>query len=332
MNEEIIIIAEHGGGKINPATYELVTFAEELRMHDPAPIIIVIIGNHIDDAAQGLAEGTGMHVIGIENNNAADYSAEAYITILADFLSSRNARYVCVPHTSSGFEYAPALAVKLQASCISGVESLKSDNGKISAARSVMNGKFEMDITPVCAKAVFTVMPGAFKAKDSTERDPAGSCETIKSDFHPRNTKQLGIMQAEKDDYPINDADVIIAAGRGLGKKENLNLIYRLAGIFRKAAIGASRPVCDLGWLDHGHQVGTTGKTVAPKLYIACGISGTIQHVSGMKGSKLVAAINTDPNAAIFNFADYCIVEDINTFIPALIEEYGRRVSTLGGD
>jgi electron transfer flavoprotein alpha subunit len=260
------------------------------------------------------------------------YSAEAYVSILTGFLSTRNAKYICIPHTSTGFEYGPALAVKLLASCVSGVEGINSDSGIICLSRTAISGKIEMKINPLCPTAVLTIMPGAFKAKGRPEKAASGSYEIIISSFSLQKTKTIKILQAEKDDYPINEAEVIVSAGRGIGKKENLELIYRLAGIFERSAIGSSRPICDLGWLGYKHQVGTTGKTVAPKLYIACGISGTVQHVSGIKGANLIVAVNTDPNAAIFNTADYCIVEDTITFIPVLIEEYYRRRSALSGD
>jgi electron transfer flavoprotein alpha subunit len=329
MNEEIIIIAEHREGKINPVTFELVSFAEELQKETAGNIKIILIGKNIAGAAADISIATGVHVTGIENRDASSYSSEAYVGVLAGFLSSRNVGYICVPHTSTGFEYAPALAVKLGVSCISGIDNLNTEKNEISFTRSVINGKIEMKISPSFPSAVLTILPGSFKAKDRTGISYEGLFEIIKSDFAIQKTKTLGIIEAAKDDYPIVEAEVIVSAGRGIGKKENLELIYSLAGIFSKAAIGASRPICDLGWLEYGHQVGTTGKNVSPKLYIACGVSGTVQHLSGMKGSKLVVAINTDPNAAIFNYADFCIVEDITTFIPALIEEYNRRRSAL---
>jgi electron transfer flavoprotein alpha subunit len=122
-------------------------------------------------------------------------------------------------------------------------------------------------------------------------------------------------------DSTLKDAEVIVSAGRGVGKKENIALIKELAALFPRSAVGASRQACDLGWLEYKHQVGTTGQTVAPKLYIACGISGAIQHVSGMKKAQNIIAINNDPHAAIFHVAHICIVEDLVSFIPLLIEE-----------
>ena len=137
----------------------------------------------------------------------------------------------------------------------------------------------------------------------------------------------MGVIQARKDNQTIAEADIIISAGRGIGKKENLNLIYKLADIFSKSAVGGSRPLCDLGWLDYQQQIGITGMSVSPNLYFALCISCAIQHLSGIRGARFIVAVNTDPNAAIFNMADICIVEDLTTFIPALIEAFKETVN-----
>jgi electron transfer flavoprotein alpha subunit len=137
-------------------------------------------------------------------------------------------------------------------------------------------------------------------------------------------TRSLGIKQPEADTSGISEADVLISAGVGIGDEENLEFIYALADLFPKSAVAGSRIVCDLGWLEYKCQVGVTGATVSPELYVACGISGAVQHVTGMRGSGFIVAINTDPSAAIFHTADVCIVENLKTFIPVLIEEYKK--------
>nr|HPR04350.1 electron transfer flavoprotein subunit alpha/FixB family protein [Deltaproteobacteria bacterium] len=137
-------------------------------------------------------------------------------------------------------------------------------------------------------------------------------------------SRLLGVREPAHRDSALRDAEVIVSAGRGIGKKENVEIVRELASLFPRSAVGASRSVCDLGWLEYGRQIGTTGQTVAPKLYIACGISGAIQHVAGMRGAHTIVAINTDPDAAIFRVAHYCIVEDITTFIPVLMDELKR--------
>ena len=132
--------------------------------------------------------------------------------------------------------------------------------------------------------------------------------------------QSLGVRHSDTDSAGISQAEVIVAAGQGFGDSDNLELAHRLASLFPKSAVAGSRIVCDLGWLAYGCQVGVTGATVSPRLYIACGISGAIQHVSGMRGSEFIVAINKDPAAAIFQVADVCIVADVTTFIPTLIE------------
>ncbi len=150
----------------------------------------------------------------------------------------------------------------------------------------------------------------------------AGSVNIQSMASQALRTRSLGLKQAEADTSGISEADVLISAGMGIGDEENLEFIYALAELFPKSAVAGSRIVCDLGWLEYKCQVGVTGATVSPELYIACGISGAVQHVSGMRGSGFIVAINTDPTAAIFHTADVCIVEDLKTFIPAFIEEY----------
>jgi electron transfer flavoprotein alpha subunit len=143
----------------------------------------------------------------------------------------------------------------------------------------------------------------------------------MKAAFTEVPSRTLGIAESAHLYSALKDAEVIVSGGRGIGKRENVSLIKRLAAVFPRSAVGASRSACDLGWFEHRHQIGTTGQTVSPRLYIACGISGAFQHVSGMRGAQTILAINTDRHAPIFQVAHYCIVEDLTTFIPILLRE-----------
>jgi electron transfer flavoprotein alpha subunit len=147
----------------------------------------------------------------------------------------------------------------------------------------------------------------------------------IKSDVFPTASQTLEVREASNEPLNFDDADVIVAAGRGIRNAKNLKLLENLAAIFPKAGLGASRAVCDLGWLGYRHQIGITGQTVSPRLYIACGISGAMQHLAGMKESRIIVAINNDPHAAIFQVADLGIVENLETFIPILLAEFKRQ-------
>lgn len=321
MNNETIVIAELSDNRVLPVTYELIAFARALSAGDAAPVRVMVLGGDVQVIARSLADETGLDVIALVGGPTAFYNAETWMTALASLLAVRKPRYLCIPHTSRGCDFAPALAVRLGASCITAVEGVRRQGGDVSFVRSIFNGKLKMDVTPQMDTAVLTVLPGAFKAEEkSPQPRSAGSVEVLTIPDHPQKIRTLGVIPAEEQDLDLALADVIVSAGRGIGAEENLEWIRRLAGIFSKSAVGCSRTVCDLGWLGYKHQIGLTGKTVAPKLYIACGISGAVQHIAGMRGSKMVVAVNKDPQAAIFQIADIGIVEDLMTFITLLIK------------
>ena len=338
MNDEIIVIAELSDGRVLPVTYELTAFARAIAAGDSCPVRIMVPGRDIQAAARGLADETGMDVIALEGDALDPYNAEAWMTALAPWLVVQKPRYVCIPHTSRGCDFAPGLAVRLGAACITAVESFRRQDGVISFTRSIFNGKIRMHVAPLMDVTVLSVLPGAFNAAEESQGSPGSSplpgikqdgcskpcrstahVEVLKIQDRPEKIQALGVIPAAAQDLDLALADVIVSAGRGIGAEENLELIRRMAGLFPKSAVGCSRAVCDRGWLGHKHQIGLTGRTVAPKLYIACGISGAVQHIAGMRGSRVIVAINKDPRAAIFQVADVGIVEDLSTFIPLLI-------------
>ncbi|HOO89438.1 MAG TPA: electron transfer flavoprotein subunit alpha/FixB family protein, partial [Syntrophales bacterium] len=264
---------------------------------------------------------TGMDVIAIEGTGLEPYNCEAYLTALTRPLKALDPHYIVLPHTAMGYDLAPRLAVLLQASSITAVEQLSVRGESLTFLRSQWNGKVILEVVPLTERTVVTALPGCWP--ELVEKpEKIGKVTIIPCDTFPVRSKTTGIKEASRMEFDLTKADVIVAAGRGLGKEENLQLIYELSGIFQKSAVGASRAACDAGWFDYGRQIGITGQTVSPNLYIACGISGSTQHMAGMKRSRMVIAINTDPLASIFGIADYCIVEDLATFIPCLLEEY----------
>ena len=316
MEKDAYIIAECGKGSILVETLEVVTFAGELSPKKRP--IIVLLGRDIARPARDLAAKTGCDIIAVTGENLELYNADTYCQALLDLLLPLAPAWVCLPHTAMGYDLVPGLSVGLKAACITGVEAVHDRT----FTRSAYAGKFLVDITPTGASAVLTVLPGSFPpCRDF--RGPVGRVTTVERSGSSPRSRTLGIKESPHRDSALQDAEVIVSAGRGIGKRENVALLKRLATLFPRSAVGASRSVCDLGWLDYRHQIGTTGQTVSPKLYIACGISGAIQHVSGMKGSQTIVAINTDPSASIFRIAHYCVVEDLAAFIPLLIEESG---------
>jgi electron transfer flavoprotein alpha subunit len=313
-NSTVYIIAEQRKSCITQETYELVAFAQIIgKGGNP---VFLLPGKNTEEPARVISQKTGCDVIALTGNHLDHYNALSYAHALMEVLQEEAAAWVCLPHTSMGYDLAPRLAVLLKAACITGVESA----GDGSLIRAVYSGRFREEIVPKTDRVVVTVLPGAFHACEERS-GPAGEVRVMEVAFSELSSQTLGTTEPVYRDSPLKDAEVIISAGRGIGKKESISLIKRLAAVFPRSAVGASRSACDLGWLEHKHQIGTTGQTVSPRLYIACGISGAFQHVSGMRGAQTIVAINTDNHAAIFQVAHYCIVEDLTTFIPILLDE-----------
>ena len=316
MDKHILIIAETGATEALPVTYELVTLAAAI---DPNHIEIVLLGTDCTEAARKIAVRTGLPVTAVATR--AEYTPELWKDILSPIIPGRNPDLIIVAHTACGQDFAPGLAARLGAPCITAVESFSRSDDTLTFTRALLNGKALMDIIPDASPCVLTILPGAFEAHTVKPSAP-GPIENLQSDAKPCKIVPSGMTQPEGEDaIPLNEAEVVVSAGRGIGRPENLELIERLAARFNRSAVGGSRPLCDLGWLPYRQQVGLTGKTVSPKLYVACGISGSPQHVAGMKDSQLIIAINKDPHAAIFQVSDYGVVADLMEFIPILLEQ-----------
>jgi electron transfer flavoprotein alpha subunit len=319
MIERILIIVETDAGQVMPVTYELLSLAQAI---NPTYIEFLVLGTHSAHTAAHISRTTGRPVLAL--TTTTDYSSELWMDILSRVIPERRPDLILAAQTASGQDFAPGLAIRLGAACITAVQGFaRSVNGLV-FTRAILNGKALMDIIPGETLSILTVQPGAFAVYNATPPAP-GPVEHRSSDCSPRHIIPTGMTHpAEEDAIPLSEAETIVAAGRGIGKPENLELIERLSARFTRAAVGGSRPLCDLGWLAYRQQVGLTGKTVAPKLYIACGISGSPQHIAGMKNAQLIIAINKDPRAAIFQVAHYGIVADLLEFIPLLLEELER--------
>ncbi|MBN2298181.1 MAG: electron transfer flavoprotein subunit alpha/FixB family protein [Deltaproteobacteria bacterium] len=319
MKRSFNIIALHCDGKILPETYELFNFVRDM---GGETITFIILGSepHVLMMARELAEKTGTDVICATSKYLENYYAQGYRDVLKGLVSTTDPCFICIPHTASGYDFAPLLAAALNIPCITAIEDIQ-DSLFI---RSMFGGRIRAQARPSAPSAVLTVQPGAWEGS-ADYSGPGGTVRILPVDIPPGKTVIHGFKKSLSHDVGFCDAEVIVSAGRGIGSEQNVTLIKRLAALFPRSAIGATRAVCDLGWLGYRHQIGITGNTVSPRLYIACGISGAVQHISGMKNSRIIVAINTDRHAAIFRTATYCIVEDIKTFIPLVLEEYSRR-------
>ena len=315
MNKDIWIIAEHFDGRVRPVTWELAAFARKIGGETK----IMILGHPVKPLAGEIARQTGAEVIGIDSPGASVYNSEVYRNLIKILCERDHPRYILVPHTPFGWDYAPALAVDLGFSSLAAVTDFNPGNSTF--IRQILNGKLleELKSPPGCS-AVVTVMPGSAQLETGNTRS-AGSVRILEFEIPPVKTRTIRYLPAKPGTFNLKDAEVIVAAGRGLKVPERIELIRELASLFKRGAVGASRPLCDQGWLPLGHQVGMTGSTVSPKLYLACGISGALQHTVGMKNSGLIVAVNTDRKAPIFQVAHVCVNADLSQFIPVLIEK-----------
>jgi electron transfer flavoprotein alpha subunit len=323
MKSEIAVIAEVAAGRPAPVTLELIAFAKALRRNESIPVRVFVSGEGIAPTAAGLAALPGVAVTGLEGRALAAYSAETWKLVLAPRLAGLKPRFVCIAHDAMGADFGPGLAARLGAACITSVESFRMEKDDVIFSRPLLKGKMRMEVVPEAETTVVTLLPGTFRREETSPspEDKAGKYgETLRlgnlrSEVPPPAERgwESGLAAPEAP-------EVIVAAGRGIGSEENLALLRSLTSLFSRPALGASRAVCDAGWLPCRFQVGQTGKTVAPRLYIACGISGALQHLAGMRGSQCIVAINRDPRAAIFQAADVAVVEELVSFIPLLID------------
>jgi electron transfer flavoprotein alpha subunit len=331
MNNSIVVIAENAEDQIKPVTYEIISFANKLQCYTHANSVkVLLLANEVTNPAQELADQSGLDIVAIQIPEMTGYNGELYLLALSEFFSDLQPAYVCIAHTSQGMDYAPALAVNLNAACITGIGDIFDQAGVVSFMRSIYGGKITARIQPTSQISILTIQPGVFKA-DSNALGSDGNISILKTSIQNHQSRSLGIKQSDTDAAGISEANVIVAAGKGIGERENLDFIYQLAALFTRSAVAGSRIVCDMGWLGYQCQVGVTGTTVSPQLYIACGISGAVQHVTGMQSSEFIVAINKDPSAAIFHTSDICIVEDLSAFIPAFIRAYNEANNNIGG-
>jgi len=316
----IIVVAEHFQGEIRPVTYELVHFAEALQQIKPLPIQILVLGDKVEDLAKSLVKTTGKDVLGISAPQLNLYNGQVYKSVLHEALREHPPAYVCVAHSSRGSDFAPGLAMRLKAACITGVSSISVQEDVICFSRDIYGGKISADMVSSAKTTVLTLQPGSYGPKPKNNQT-RGTVYLKSMAVAPQVSATLSTMAFQRSDLDLSIAKVIVSAGRGIGEAKNLQLIRNLASVLPQSVVCGSRPVIDLGWMTYDRQVGVTGAIVTPDLYIACGISGAAQHVSGMKGSGFIVSINTDPMAAIFNLSDICVVEDLKTFIPVLLEK-----------
>ncbi len=317
---EIMVVAEHREGEIREISLEMLTKAKEIADEINAKVSSVILGHGIDHLVEELASYGQDRVYYLRNEKLENYTIDGYKSALTSFLEDRKPVLTMIGHTAMGLDFAPALAVSLDTPLVTDCIDLKFTNGQLQVTRQVYGGKINVELNvQKHGSYIATIRPTVFKPPEKTGLKGEIEEVTLKIEGEFR-TKFKGFIKPEIEDIDISQADVIVSVGRGIGERENIKIAEELAKVIG-GVLAASRPVVDNGWLPKTRQVGQSGKTVKPKLYLALGISGATQHLMGMKDSELIVAVNKDPNAPIFDIADIGIVADLFEVVPVFIEQ-----------
>ncbi len=315
----ILVIAEQKSGKLNRASWEAIAGAQQLGQ----PITIVVPGAGGQAAAQELAAADVTEVVTVDDPALASYTADGYTMALAQAIEQLSPATVILPHTYQTRDFAPQLAARLDRALITDVTGVKRAGADTAFVRPMFQGKLTADVMPQGPAPHFvTFQIGAFRA-DAAARGaaPVGvRALAVAVDASAIRQKPDVPFQEAKAAVDLSQAERIVAVGRGIKGLEHLPVAQKLADALR-AELAASRPICDAGWLPMERQIGSSGQTVAPKLYVALGISGAIQHVVGMKGARTIVAINKDVDAPIFEVADFGIAGDLFEIVPAIVAE-----------
>lgn len=320
--QSLVVVAEHAQGRLSPVTWELVACARQVAPALKLDLAVVVLGQAVRPLAQEIAQCSGLDTWAVEVEGMAAFHGGTQRRAMAQVLPRLRGQVVLGAASTSGLDWAPALAMDLEAAFIPGVEEVSLETGGPAFWRGGHFGKVREKLLPTAWPLVLTVQPGAFETACPQGVEP-GRVVTLRLPAPACGSQVLKEVEGAGADAGLSQAQVVVAAGRGVGQEENLDLLRRVAGLFSSTALAGSRPVCDLGWLGYGQQVGQTGATVSPRLYLACGISGARQHTVGMQGSGFIVAVNHDPQASIFNLADVCVVEELTVFLTALLEQAG---------
>ena len=311
----ILVVAEHREGKLNRATLETIAAAQSAGN----PVKVAVLGSGVEGVAKELAAADVAEILAVDDAALKDYTADGFVLALEQLIGRENPERVFLPHTYQTRDFAPALAARVKRPLVTDCVAVKG-NGYV---RPMFQGKMQADVA-VEGPHLATFQIGAFRADamksgGSAQMKPA----SVSIDASKIRQKPEAPFKEAKQAVDLSQAERIVSVGRGIKGQEHLQLAQQLAQAMG-AELAASRPICDAGWLPMDRQIGSSGQTVAPKLYVALGISGAIQHLVGMKGSRTIVAINKDPEAPIFEIADYGIAGDLFEVVPAVIAELNK--------
>ncbi len=316
---QVLVLVEHTDGALKKVSLELLTMARAVG--EPAA---VFVGNGIDNAADKLAEYGAATIYVADDAELSSYVVAPVAEVLAKLVAEQSPAAVLVAATATGKEIAGRLAIKTNSGVMTDATGLSSEGGTVLAEQSIFGGATVVKSSATQGTPIIAVLPNA----TPPEAAPAAGTRvpvSVELSDAAKGAKIVDSVVEEKGDRPeLTEAAIVVSGGRGVGSGENMAVIERLADSLG-AAVGASRAVVDAGWYPHQSQVGQTGKTVSPQLYIAAGISGAIQHRAGMQTSKLIVAVNKDREAPIFELADYGVVGDLHKVLPQATDEVQKR-------
>jgi electron transfer flavoprotein alpha subunit len=319
----VLVILEQNGGTWHRMSWEALAAGQQLASALGAPVSAAVIGSGLSALSGELAQKQLERVYAADHPLLAGYTPDGYTAACEQIVRTAKPRFVVFPHTYNVRDYAPKLATRFERVLVSDVVDIRAEGGSAVLVRQLFQGKLNADVTCKGEAPYFvSIQAGAYRAEKAIAGASAAPVETveIQLDAGAIRTKPEEPFRESARAVDLGSAELIVSVGRGIKEKENLHLVEELAKALG-AELAASRPICDNGWLPMERQVGSSGQTVSPKVYLAVGISGAIQHLVGMKGAKTIIAINKDPEAPIFEVADYGIVGDLFEVVPALTEE-----------
>ena len=323
MSDTILVVVEQREGKLNRVSFETLTGAQALAAETGWTLEAAVAGSGVSGIAGEIAGKKVAKVYHVESPKLEPYTPDGFVAALKQLVERAQPRLVLMPHTYQVRDFAPKLAAGLKRALISDAVGYKYEGGKLLFTRQMFQGKFAADVSFAGEAPYFaTFQNGAFRGDQVQAADSPAPVETVNveiADAVIRNKPEAPFKEA-KQAVDLTQAEVIVAVGRGIKEQKNIAIAQQLADALG-GEIAASRPICDSGWLPMDRQVGSSGQTVAPKLYLALGISGAIQHVVGMKGARSIIAVNKDSEAPIFEIADVAVIGNLFEIVPPLVEE-----------
>jgi electron transfer flavoprotein alpha subunit len=323
MADTILVIAEQREGKLNRVSWETVTAAQAIAAETGWSIEAAVFGSGIAGIATEIAGKKVAKVYAVESPKLDKYTPDGTVAALRQLVEAKKPRLVLMPHTYQVRDFAPQLTSALKRTLISDAIGFHKDGEKLLFTRQMFQGKFAADVSFACDPPHFvTFQAGAFRGDKAEVGASAAPVETVNVEIADNviRTQPEEPFKEAKQAVDLTQAEIIVSVGRGIKEQKNIELAKALADALG-GEIAASRPICDSGWLPMDRQIGSSGQTVAPKVYLAVGISGAIQHIVGMKGARTIIAINKDAEAPIFEIADYGVVGNLFDIVPALTEE-----------